>query len=181
MKEKRLYLVGYMASGKTTFGKALAGKTGWNFIDLDEEIEKQEGRRITAIMAEEGEPFFRRLESKLLKRTASLENTVIACGGGTPCQGDNMEFMTLHGMTLWLVASPDKLVERILEAGESRPIVAGKSREDLKDFVTSHLLKRQPYYCRAMWRHSSENLETPEEIEASVEKFLNDSDFKQRH
>lgn len=178
MKEKRLYLVGYMASGKTTFGRALTAKTGWNFLDLDEEIEKEEGRSIPAIMADKGEDYFRMLESRLLKKTASLDHTVIACGGGTPCHYGNMEFMTIHGLTLWLVASPEKLVERIIAAGDSRPLVAGKTEKELMEFVNSHLLKRQPYYCKAQWRLSGEHLETEKEIEDCVDKFINDSHFK---
>lgn len=161
-----------MAAGKSTFGRALAASRGWSFLDLDEEIERREGRGIPEIIASEGEEAFRAIESRLLKETASMRQTVVACGGGTPCWRDNMEFMTLHGQTLWLVASPARIVERILEAGPTRPLVAGKSRGELEEFVTCHLRRRQPYYCRAMWRWSGERLETPEEINSTVEEFL---------
>lgn len=171
MKEERLYIVGYMASGKTTFGRALAAFRGWDFIDLDEEIERREGRGIKEIIAAEGEERFRLLESEALKSTAMLRQVVVACGGGTPCFFDNMEFMTLHGITLWLLASPERIVERIRIAGDTRPLLAGKSHGELLAYVRSHLLQRQPYYSRADWRYSGEHLETEEEIASSVAGF----------
>lgn len=161
-----------MASGKTTFGQALARRTGRQFVDLDQEIERREGRTIPEIIASDGEARFRQIESMTLKSTVGMKNAVIACGGGTPCHRDNMEFMTLHGVTLWLVASPERLAERILEAGATRPLVAGKDPEELDAFIRRHLLERQPYYCRASLRLNSEHLETPEEIEATVDTFL---------
>lgn len=172
MKEERLYIVGYMASGKTTFGRALAERIGWDFLDLDEELARREGKPVAAIMAESGEEGFRRLESKALKETSTLRKTVVACGGGTPCYRDNMEFMTLHGMTLWLVASPARMAERILEAGDTRPLVAGKRPEELEGFISIHLLRRQPFYCRAQWRLNAEHLESQAEIDATVDVFL---------
>lgn len=172
MKEERLYIVGYMACGKTTFGRALAQALGREFVDLDELVESQEGVPIPQIMAERGEGGFRLAESRALKQTAAMKNVVVACGGGTPCWRDNMEFMTLHGQTLWLVASPGRIAERILAAGPTRPLVAGKSPEELTGFVSSHLLSRQPFYCRAMWRLSGEHLESQKEIDDTVRDFL---------
>ena len=175
MKEERLYIVGYMASGKTTFGYALAEHAGWDFLDLDEEIVRREQMPIPDIIALKGEEYFRRVESMILRSTSSLKRTVIACGGGTPCYRDNMEFMTLHGMTLWLVVSPRRMVSRMLEAGvESRPLLSGKNEDELLDYVTCHLRQRQPYYFKAQWRFSGEHLENKAEIKASVDKFIND-------
>ena len=161
-----------MASGKTTFGRALAERLGWNFLDLDSELEKEYGKPAGRIIEEEGERVFRLKESMALKKTVGLRHTIVACGGGTPCYRDNMEFMTLHGLTLWLVASPERIVERILEAGPTRPLVAGKSRDELMEFVCAHLLERQPYYSRAQMRFSGEHLESGREIDAAVDSFL---------
>lgn len=175
MKEERLYIVGYMASGKTTFGRALAERAGWRFLDLDEEIERREGKSIPEIIASEGEESFRQMESQVLKSTSGLKRTVIACGGGTPCYRDNMEFMTLHGMTLWLVASPERMASRILDAGiDRRPLLAEKKSEELPAFIAGHLRRRQPHYFKAQWRFSGEHLENAEEIKASVDKFIQD-------
>lgn len=172
MKEERLYIVGYMASGKTTFGRALARRTGREFIDLDELIEQREGMPVAALIAGKGEPYFRELESRILKETAGKRGVVVACGGGTPCYRDNMEFMTLHGMTLWLIATPARMAERIIEAGPTRPLASGKTEEELISFITGHLLERQPHYAKAGWRLSGENLENEEEVERSVDDFL---------
>lgn len=161
-----------MASGKTTFGRALAEKTGRRFVDLDEETERREGMPVAEIIRQRGEEGFRKAESMALKSTGAMRGAVIACGGGTPCYRDNMEFMTLHGQTLWLVASPGRIAERIAEAGDTRPLVASIPREELPDFVTRHLLQRQPYYGRAQWRLSGEHLENEAEINDTVEVFM---------
>lgn len=161
-----------MASGKTTFGRALAEKTGWQFLDLDEEIERQEGASPGDIMERQGEEAFRVAESRVLKQTANLRKTIIACGGGTPAYRDNMEFMTLHGKTLWLVASPGRIAERVEEAGATRPLLAGLHGEELTEFITRHLRSRQPHYFKADWRLSGEHLETQDEIEQTVRDFL---------
>ena len=161
-----------MACGKTTFGRALAAETGWEFLDLDEAIERKEGKSIPELIADKGEEYFRKVESETLKSTASMRRTVIACGGGTPCHRDNMEFMTLHGMTLWLLASPARMAERINAAGNTRPLVAGKTGKELEAFVAQHLRKRQPYYCRAQWRHSGEHLENEAEVKEAVARFI---------
>lgn len=172
MKEERLYIVGYMACGKSTFGKALAEKIGWSFVDLDTEIEKKAGMTVRQLIAEKGEETFRALESETLRKTASAMHTVIACGGGTPCYRDNMEFITLHGMSLWLVASPERIAERVAEAGNTRPLLAGMEGEELISFIKRHLLQRQQYYCKASMRFSGERLENKAQIEEAVGKFL---------
>lgn len=169
--------MGYMASGKTTFGRALARRIGWDFIDLDEEIERCEGLTVPQIIAIKGEEEFRRIESSALKHTATLSRTVVSCGGGTPCWRDNMEFMTLHGQTLWLVASPERMAERILAAGETRPLVAGKKGDELTDFIKGHMRRRQPFYCKATWRLNAEHLENEQEIQQTIDDFL-ESDLR---
>ena len=166
-----------MASGKTTFGRALARRIGWDFIDLDEEIERCEGLTVPQIIAIKGEEEFRRIESSALKHTATLSRTVVSCGGGTPCWRDNMEFMTLHGQTLWLVASPERMAERILAAGETRPLVAGKKGDELTDFIKGHMRRRQPFYCKATWHLNAEHLENEQEIQQTIDDFL-ESDIR---
>lgn len=172
MKEERLYIIGYMASGKTTFGEALARRLGWKFMDLDHEIERVTGLSPTDFMEKYGEARFREEESLILKSTAPLKKTVIACGGGTPCHFDNMEFMTLHGKTLWLIATPARIAERILEAGNTRPLAAGKTGAELTGFIERHLYQRQPFYARAEWRLSGEHLENEREVTETVDDFL---------
>lgn len=162
-----------MASGKSTLGRALAERLGRQFVDLDRLIEERHGMPVPRIIAERGESAFRLLESTALKSTVKLKNVVVACGGGTPCFRDNMEFMSLHGLTLWLVASPERIVERLCSPDAApRPLVAGKSGDELLDFVKSHLLQRQHFYNRAFWRIDSDSLESASDIDATVRDFL---------
>lgn len=175
MKEERLYIVGYMASGKTTFGRALAERLGWEFLDLDSAVERIELKSVAEIIREKGEAYFRHVESKTLKATASLRHAVIACGGGTASYRDNMEFMTLHGQTLWIIASPERIVERILQAGDTRPLVSGMDPARMLEFVKSHLRQRQLHYFKANRRISGEHLESPREIAATVDVYLDNT------
>lgn len=172
MKRERLYFTGYMASGKTTLGRAVAGKLGWDFLDLDKEIERLGRGSVEEIMARDNGATFRRLEAQALRNTGLREKIVVACGGGTPCWYDNMEFMNLRGVTVWLLASPEKIAERILEAGDTRPLVRGLQGEELQAYIRSHLLRRQQYYAKARVRFDAEHLETAAEIESAAEKLL---------
>lgn len=179
MKEDRLYIVGYMAAGKTTFGRALAERIGWEFIDLDEEIERDTGMAVSELMEKEGEEAFRILESRLLKATAMKKNVVVSCGGGTPCFFDNMEFMTIHGESLWVIASPERIMERIRIAGPTRPLLKDLDDPALLERIKSHLRSRQPYYARANRRISGEHLENSGEIAAAVSDYLRSESVKQ--
>src|SRR5437773_11285939 len=99
---KFIFLMGFMGSGKTFFGKQLAQLLNYEFIDLDELIGKNEGATIAEIFFSKGEAYFRSKESSLLKSLSQNENAVIATGGGTPCFHDNMKWMNEHGITVYL-------------------------------------------------------------------------------
>lgn len=170
----RFYIIGYMASGKTTFGKALAEKTGLKFIDLDNYIEETAGKPITEIFAERGEEGFREIERTLL-REASEENAdfIMACGGGTPCHFDNMEYINDKGISIFLETSTPVLINRLQIENEKRPLVAGKTDEEIKEKVLSQLCERLPHYLDAKLKWSGDELETAEEITSNVEHFIN--------
>lgn len=170
--EKPIFVIGYMASGKTTFGRALAKATGREFIDLDFYIRQRFHRTVLELFAERGEEGFRSLERNMLREAGEFENVVIACGGGTPCFFDNMEFMRSRGITVRLEASQQRIVERLLLTPGKRPLTVGKTREELSEFVTAHLAGRQPYYNQAEISISGEELETKAQIQTAVEKFL---------
>lgn len=102
---KRIFLVGYMGSGKTTLGKAYARINNLEFIDLDWYIEERMHKTISELFAEKGEAGFRELERKMLHEVGEFENVMVACGGGTPCFYDNIDYMNSVGDTVfWMYA-----------------------------------------------------------------------------
>src|SRR3954467_15421359 len=109
----RIFLVGYMGSGKSSMGAALAKELGLNFFDLDKAIEKKAGKDVAAIFASEGEKHFRELEKNCLTELLLEDDYVMAVGGGTPCFSDNMEKMNEAGVCIYLKMSTDHLVERL--------------------------------------------------------------------
>lgn len=172
MNQKRIFLTGYMASGKTTFGKVLSEKLGWDFIDLDEYIENSEGKKISEIFQIEGEEAFRLKERNSLSKLIEKENVLIATGGGTPCFYENMELMNAEGITVWLCAPQDSLVRRLEEDNSRRPLVAGKSTNEIAEIVETHLKARTPYYSKARLHLDSSRLENEREISETLEVFM---------
>ncbi len=145
----RLFLVGYMASGKSTFGKLLAQKTGCAFIDLDDFWVQQEGLTVAEIFQQFGEEEFRKRERKALEKVAEIDNVIVATGGGTPCFFDNMELMNRTGTTVYLQASAQWLANSIVLHPGDRPLVKGLSLNQLIDFVEKHLPPRISFYEKA--------------------------------
>ncbi len=145
----QLFLVGYMASGKSTFGKLLAKQRGMEFIDLDHFLVEQEGLTIAEIFHQFGEEVFRQKERKALEQICQKENVVVATGGGTPCFFDNMTLMNRMGTTVYLKASAQWLANSILLHPSDRPLVKGLSLNELMHFVTTHLPPRIPFYEQA--------------------------------
>jgi shikimate kinase len=143
----KIYLVGLPGSGKSFTGKWLSQKMGWDFIDLDELIEKNEKQTITQLFETLGEEGFRSMEQKYLKVTFSYKQCVISCGGGTPAWDQNMENMGRHGLTVYLNTELSE-IERRLEAGkETRPLLA--QNQNIGKQITELNEKRRPYYSRA--------------------------------
>ena len=108
-KSRVVYIIGFMGCGKSTAGKKLASVLNWSFIDLDRKIEAHAGMTIPEIFSKHGESFFREVESEVLRSFQTLSEVVISTGGGTPCHGDNMDFMTETGLTLYLKMTPGQL------------------------------------------------------------------------
>lgn len=167
-----IFLTGYMASGKTTLGRAFAKATGMQFIDLDFYIEQRFHKSIPQIFAERGETGFRRMESALLREVGEFEDAVISCGGGTPCFDNNMDYMNSRGVTVWLDTPIDVICRRLMAAGEKRPIVAGKSGDELKDFINIHLSPRLHFYSKARHKLDGTMLENRKEISDTVNHLI---------
>jgi len=150
MSEKKLvYIIGFMGSGKSTAGKKIASALGWTFIDLDRKIEERAGKTIPKIFEQEGESHFRRIETDVLKSTGVLSATVISTGGGTPCHGNNMDFMLETGLTIYLRMTPVQLTRRLLNSSGERPLLKNVPDEKLVSFIEEKLAFREKWYSRA--------------------------------
>lgn len=159
---KPVFLIGYMGCGKTTLGEVLAQQMGVPFIDLDEYIERQQGMTIVEIFAREGEERFRQLETAALGKVAAMDGVIIACGGGTPCHGNNMTLMNEMGVTVWLTTSPERITARLLlpEQRVKRPKFNDLPDEAFLPLVQRELERRSPYYNQASLQFDSTDIET---------------------
>lgn len=144
-----LILVGYMASGKTTWGKKLATVLQRPFIDTDAWIETAAGKSIEAIFEEDGEPAFRLLEKRCLAALKKMPSCVIATGGGFPCQPHVMDELNQLGLTIYIQRSANELAHRLENAKKIRPLVRDKKGEELRQFIVSMLAEREPFYRQA--------------------------------
>lgn len=172
MTDAPIFIIGYMACGKTTFGRALAKSLGRQFIDLDFFIEQRFRMSISEIFRTRGEEAFRKIESNILREVGSMLNVVISCGGGTPCFFDNMDFMLGAGLTVFLRTSPEIILKRLLINRSRRPLLAATPPEELRAKIEADLAAREPVYARAHITHRGEELENRRQIDATVARFL---------
>ena len=159
---------GFLGAGKTTLGKAFAREMKVPFIDLDWYIEERFHKSIPELFRERGEEAFRELERRMLHEAGEFEDVVISTGGGTPCFFDNMDYMNRQGQTVFLDVHPDILFRRLRVATQQRPILQGKSEEELRDFICQALQGRRPYYEQALYRFDAGRLESRRQIAESV-------------
>ena len=167
----RIFLTGYMGAGKTTLGRAFARAAGLQFIDLDWYIEERFHRSVGELFAERGEAGFRTLERNMLHEVGEFENVLISTGGGAPCFFDNMEYMNAQGQTVFLDVQVDVLFRRLRVATQQRPILQGKSDEELRDFIGTALEKRRGSYEQARYRFDASQLESRHQIAESVSRL----------
>lgn len=145
----RIYLIGYMYSGKTTLGRQLASRLGMDFVDLDELVERHYRTTVPILFSRYGESTFRVLEQHELHATERLHNCVVSTGGGTPCYADNMQWINAHGLSVFLQVGLPVLLERMANSRNPRPILAGLTPEQRQSRVQSQLAERLPYYTQA--------------------------------
>jgi shikimate kinase len=145
----RIFLIGFMGSGKTTVGKVLAGKLHLSFIDLDTYIEEISGKSISDFFLEKGEQVFRKTERKAIKEILKKDDFVISCGGGTPCFYNNIDLMNKKGLTVYLKYPIGKLKSRLLPNMGKRPLLNGCSPEDLESFIKTTLQEREKFYLKS--------------------------------
>ena len=167
----RIILIGYMGAGKTTIGKALSKELGIIFYDLDWYIESRMRKTVSEIFAERGEEGFRQIEYNMLHEVAEFEDVIISCGGGTPCFFDNMDYLNQQGQVVYLKAEPEVLYKHLQMAKVERPLLKGKSKEELLTFIKEQLEKREPFYTKAHYTLDVSLMDNYDKIKISVEKI----------
>ncbi|MGB0882825.1 MAG: shikimate kinase, partial [Vicingaceae bacterium] len=155
----KIFLIGFMGSGKTTLAKKLAKKLNYVFLDLDDEIEKVEELSITQIFDEKGGEYFRKLEKETLISLVSTNSQfVLSVGGGTPCFYDNMEVINNAGTSVYLKYNSGILTSRLINAKTKRPLIKGFNEDELKEFIQNKLSEREQYYKQCKFTLSGNNL-----------------------
>ncbi len=147
-----------MGSGKTYWGRIWAEKHEIPFYDLDDEIEKMEGKSVLDIFEKSGEKYFRFQESIALRTMSAYDHCIIACGGGAACFDENIEWMNENGLTVYLHASSQELMDNILKEKEKRPLVKHLNEAEVLFFIQKKLEERIPFYERAKIRLRVEDL-----------------------
>lgn len=146
----KVFLIGFMGSGKSHWGRKLSHKLSLPHFDLDEQVTNSEGKSITEIFKQDGEEYFRRKETEVLHiLTESHSSFVLACGGGAPCYNNNIEYMNNSGLTVWLHTSVDALFRRLVKEKESRPLLRSLSDDQLRGYIIKKYSDRKIYYEQA--------------------------------
>ena len=145
----KIFLIGFMGSGKTFWGRAWAQRYYFDFYDLDEVIETQQQKTITAIFEKDGEDTFRGIETTALKTFSDKTKYILACGGGTACYNDNMKWMNENGTTVYLCATPQYIYDRVIEEKDKRPLISKLNPAELLFFIEQKLKEREVYYNQA--------------------------------
>src|SRR5688572_22349152 len=165
----KIFLIGFMGSGKTYWGRLLSQKLSIPFFDLDEQVSAHEGKSIPEIFAEKGEEHFRLVEKDALHIiTESHDNFVMACGGGSPCYFNNIDYMNQSGTTIWLNAPIDALYQRLSAEKQSRPLIKDLTETQLKGYIIKKFADRRIYYEQANVAVE----EDPVELDKLVEKIF---------
>ncbi len=145
----RIFLIGFMGSGKSTLGSQLARRLDYQFMDMDQLIEDTAELSIPEIFQEHGEAVFRKWEHDILLELCSRDKLVISTGGGAPCHSQNMDLMNANGCTIYLSLSPLALQNRLIRSSTERPLIKGKSETELLEFITGLLEQREKFYEQA--------------------------------
>lgn len=145
----RIYLIGFMGCGKTSTGKRLAAKLNYNFIDMDDMLEKEYHISISDLFSKYDEEAFRMIEQKVLQKTFSFHNTVISTGGGTPCYSNNMNAINDNGTSIYLRMSPKMIHSRLEDSKKPRPLIQNVPIKERLIYIEELLAKREEFYLQA--------------------------------
>ena len=171
MTPSRIILMGYMGSGKTTVGRALAKDLNMPFYDLDWYIESRMRKTVKQIFDERGEDGFRVIERNMLHEVAEFENIVVSCGGGTPCFFDNIDYLNQQGETVYLKCTPEVLHKHLSMGKTVRPLLLNKTPEQVKTYIEEQLQVREPFYSKAKHTVDGTLMDNYEKIKISVAKL----------
>ena len=158
IKPLRIFLVGMMGSGKSFWADKLKRKFKVPAYDLDALIEMMEEKSVAEIFSEDGEDYFRKAEAKMLRLFGEKKQFILACGGGTATYHDNIEWMNKQGITIWLDEPVEVLSQRLVNTQSRRPLLKNISNENIPGFLNTKLEERQPYFSKAKYRLSGEQL-----------------------
>lgn len=147
--DSRIFLIGFMGSGKSTLGAQLARRLDYHFVDMDQLIEETAEMSIPEIFDEHGEEVFRKWEHDILQELCQRENLVVSTGGGVPCHSGMMALMNSNGTTIYLKMSPEALLSRLIKSRTERPLIKGKPENQLREFIQSKLREREEFYLQA--------------------------------
>ena len=167
----RIILIGYMGAGKTTIGKALAKELNVQFYDLDWYITSRMRKTVAQIFDERGEEGFREIEKNMLHEVAEFEDVIISCGGGTPCFFDNIDYMNQQAPVVYLKVEPETLYMHLKMSKNDRPLLRGKSQDELITFIREQLKLREPFYTKARYTLDVTLMDDYEKIKTSVAKI----------
>lgn len=159
----KIFLIGFMGSGKSVFGKKLAKYLELEFADLDRLIEQRYRMTIPGIFTRFNEPLFRDLETNTLKDFIINDNFVLACGGGTPCFNNNMNIINESGISIYIKMNPKALASRLTKSKTKRPLLADLTTEELYNKISVMLESREKYYSLAKFTVEGINIK-PEDI-----------------
>ena len=164
-----IYLVGFMGTGKSVVGKELAKKNKWQFIDLDELIELKEKRRICDIFAKDGEPYFRRIEKKVLKEVSKERKFVVSCGGGIVIDKENIQLMKKTGLIICLTATPEAIFKRVSGCKHRPKLNLAQPKKQIE-----FLLKlRSTYYAQADKTINTSRISVKEVVDRVLKSIAN--------
>ena len=169
MLPDRIYIIGYMCSGKSSISRKLAARLGYEPYDTDDLFEERYHIVVQDFFEKYGEDYFRKFESEILKKTGELHHVVISTGGGTPCFFDNMQWMNDNGATIFVRVSPLTSFHRIMNAKRKRPLVYGKSEDELRQYVENHYNSRLPFYEQAQYTVKGESVDIDEMVRLLTE------------
>ena len=171
-----IFLMGYMGVGKTIIGKSLSNSIGYKFYDMDDFIEKKEGKTVSQIFKDHNEVYFRRLEHKCLIELSSInEKKIISTGGGTPCFENNLDIINTHpySLSVYLKANVNTIIERIKNSEINRPMISHlKENNQLNEFIKKHLFERSFYYEKSNIKVKTDNLKITEIVDKICKKLV---------